>query len=82
MRDPKKQIQVVGNQDPGWGMGRIGTRKKRLDSSQRERGTGGCSCLNTLLGAGQWWCSPLIPASGGKGRWISEFEANEASVVY
>jgi hypothetical protein len=21
-----------------------------------------------------WWCMPLIPALGGRGRWISEFE--------
>jgi hypothetical protein len=26
-----------------------------------------------------WWCTPLIPALGGRGRWISEFEA---SLVY
>jgi hypothetical protein len=21
--------------------------------------------------SGQWWCTPLIPALGGRGRWIS-----------
>jgi hypothetical protein len=26
-----------------------------------------------------WWCTPLIPALGGRGRQISEFEA---SLVY
>jgi hypothetical protein len=29
--------------------------------------------------AGQWWCTPLIPVLGGRGRWISELEA---SLVY
>jgi hypothetical protein len=29
--------------------------------------------------AGQWWCTPLIPALEGRGRQISEFEA---SLVY
>jgi hypothetical protein len=37
-----------------------------------------------------WWCTPLIPALGGRGRQISEFEASlgrqisefEASLVY
>jgi hypothetical protein len=29
--------------------------------------------------AGQWWCMPLIPALGGRGRQISEFKA---SLVY
>jgi hypothetical protein len=27
----------------------------------------------------QWWPMPLIPAFGGRGRWISEFKA---SLVY
>jgi hypothetical protein len=27
----------------------------------------------------EWWCTPLIPALGGRGRWISEFKA---SLVY
>ena len=26
-----------------------------------------------------WWRTPLIPALGGRGRWISEFQA---SLVY
>jgi hypothetical protein len=29
--------------------------------------------------AGQWWHTPLTQHSGGRGRWISEFEA---SLVY
>jgi hypothetical protein len=29
--------------------------------------------------AGWWWRTPLIPALGGRGRWISGFEA---SLVY
>jgi hypothetical protein len=32
-----------------------------------------------LFKAGRWWHTPLIPALGGRGRQISEFEA---SLVY
>jgi hypothetical protein len=42
----------------------------------------GESCRRTvkrIIGAGQWWHTPLIKALGGRGRQISEFEA---SVVY
>jgi hypothetical protein len=30
--------------------------------------------------AGQWWHTPLIPALGGRGRWISEFKASLVSL--
>jgi hypothetical protein len=35
--------------------------------------------LKIPISAKQWWCMPLIPDSGGRGRRISEFEA---SLVY
>jgi hypothetical protein len=31
--------------------------------------------------AGQWWRTPLIPALGGRGRQISEFEASLVFLV-
>jgi hypothetical protein len=37
-------------------------------------------CAHTLVSVGgQWWHVPLIPALGGRGKQISEFEA---SLVY
>jgi hypothetical protein len=35
--------------------------------------------IRKRIEARQWWCTPLIPALGGRGRRISEFEA---SLVY
>jgi hypothetical protein len=32
--------------------------------------------LKAFLGSQAWWHTPLIPHSGGRGRWISEFEAS------
>jgi hypothetical protein len=37
------------------------------------------SSITMTLCAGQWWRTPLIPALGGRGRQIFEFEA---SLVY
>jgi hypothetical protein len=39
---------------------------------------GVCRSFKCIYGQA-WWHTPLIPALGGRGRWISEFEA---SLVY
>jgi hypothetical protein len=55
MRDPKKQIQ-------GTKIGKVGSRKKRLDSNPKRKRNWRKQLFKYTLGAGQWWHIPLIPA--------------------
>jgi hypothetical protein len=32
--------------------------------------------IKIWIAAEHWWSMPLIPALGGRGRWISEFEVS------